>query len=541
MVILCAITPVILFSERFDTVFPPSGWRIFNGGDTLTWKPVRKGYVAFENPNFSDIYAICSSDIGYDAVFDDSLITPSIYLGTYAFDSVALRLDFAFKKFPGDPDTAKILLSSFSGVWSPYNEVMVISYDSVFSSQINITPYISGADSVKVAFWYGTRFWDYYFGIDNIKVIGYKLFNWDMSADSIIKPAYAIKDSTYNLKFMVSNRGRYTENLRVIFGVYPSLDTADITLPPNTTGELTKLWTPTTIGIHTLVLTVFNLSDEYRINDTLIDSLEVYTKPVKLVVVPYDTATPVIDGFIMNSSIYDNGWIGAVEVDISDYMGLGGGKKQVTGSCKLLMKHDGNHIFVGVLNANDGTVSPLDALKVLLDDNGDGTWAPDSSEGINNIYSSFSSGWQSIYITPMDTGTPVLRGDLAGLFSFSSQPLYYYSFQVEAAIPIDTLSKDPAKIDTRIGDTSGIFVAVFSQDEGEHVCWWPQNALNTTDILNSAKIILSPRVGIYENPRRNSKNGRVIYAVDGRKVKSIKNGGVYFILINGKFKKVIKR
>ncbi len=538
MVVLLATTPFIIFSEDFNGPFPPFNWRIYNGGDTTTWKGVDKGFKPFENSNFSGKYAICDSDIGYDAIFNDSLTSPPIFIG-YAYDSLKLYLDAVFKKFPGDPDTGKVLVSVFNGSWSPWMEVLTLSSDSVYSGFIDITSLTTGADSLRVSFWYGTRFWDYYFGVDNFKVVYYKDFNYDFSADSIISPDYALRDSSYTLRFHLSNLGINGDTVKVYYGVSPSLDSTKIFLNPNADTFLIKNWTPSTIGNFYVALIISDTLDEYHNNDTLIDTVKVYMPPNIWIFVPYDTVGPTLDGFIRNSSLSDLGWAGAVEVEGSDYIGLGGGTQQVIGSCRILFKHDGNNLYIGILNANDNDITSLDRVVISIDDNDDKTWASDSSEGVNIIFPP-PSGWISYYITPSDTQGLTSRPDMNSYFSFSVQSSYYYSFQFEVAIPFDTL-KDPAKIKTSINDTVGLFVGVFSDNIGEYVCWWPQNSESISDIGRFGNVILTDVVGVGEGLGGGKTGDVKIYDVLGRRVIKMDKKGVYFVVYKGKVKKVIVR
>jgi len=537
VVIILSSTPITIISEGFEGVFPPSGWVIRNGGDTTTWKAKNKGSLSFENPRFYGKYALCSSDIGYDAIFDDSLITPSAYIS--GFDFIFIYVDAAFKKFPGDPDTGKILISGFNGTWSPWMEIMTLSSDSIFSGMINITPFISGYDSVKVSFWYGTTFWDYHFAVDNFKLVGYKNFNYDFSADSIGVPTYAFKDTLYTLSFHISNLGLNGDSVDVIYGPLFQLDTLRIFLPPNRDTVIYRPWAPTYLGQHLIILQVLNTNDEYMVNNYKAETVKVYLYPTMYLFVPYDTASPTIDGFIRNSSLSDPGWAGALEIEASDYMGFGGGGEQILSSCKYLFKHNGRFLFIGILNANDNVVNPLDEIRFLIDDNNDKVWSGDSSEGVNLISS--TNGWRSFHITPFDTGGLVFRSDLSSYYSISSQSPYYYAFQVEIAIPIDTSSKDPAKIKSTFGDTVGMFIGVFTQELGEHVCWWPQIATSITDIVHTGNIILSTPVGVNESKKYIVSEPRKIYTVDGRRVEKPLKKGVYFIVDGGKIRKMIVR
>ncbi len=537
MVIILSSTPITIISEGFEGAFPPSGWIIYNGGDTATWKTKSKGSLSFENPQFYGNYAICSSDIGYDAIFDDSLITPPAYI--FGYDSLFIYVDVAFKKFPGDPDTGKILISGFNGAWSPWMEVMTLSSDSIFSGTINITPLISGYDSLRVSFWYGTTFWDYYFSVDNFKLVGYKNFNYDFSADSIGVPPYAFKDTLYTLSFYVSNLGLNGDSVDVIYGPLFYLDTVRIFLPPNRDTVLYKPWAPTSLGEHVMVLQVSDTNDEYMVNNYIAETVKVYLYPTMYLSVPYDTVSPTIDGFIRNSSLDDPGWAGALEIEASDYMGFGGGGEQMLSSCRYLFKHNGRFLFIGILNANDNVVDPLDEIKILIDDNNDKSWAGDSSEGMNLISS--TNGWRSFHITPFDTGGLVFRSELSSYYSISSQSPYYYAFQAEIAVPIDTSVKDPAKIWATFGDTVGMFIGVFTQELGEHACWWPQIATSITDIMRSGNIILSTSVGVNESKNYTTGNRGKIYTIDGRRVAKPLKKGIYFIVDEGKVKKIIVR
>jgi hypothetical protein len=215
-------------------------------------------------------------------------------------------------------------------------------------------------------------------------------------------------------------------------------------------------WYPTP-GYYSCSVTAFTAlpSDENPVNDTVRGTCT-------LILSEYTSALyselcysgPTVDGLIGSGDYYGPEW------EISDTAGRGGTVRPHA-SCLVCVTHTWDTAYIAVDAIAAHTREDSDRVVIKFDENHDGVWAPDSSEG---TYTAFvSGGTDSIVYSWLPgqqcPGCTVATGTASG------------NLQFEIAIPIGArrsdLSIDPGS------DLSGCAVSFW---RGESCYgWWPQS------------------------------------------------------------------
>jgi hypothetical protein len=215
-------------------------------------------------------------------------------------------------------------------------------------------------------------------------------------------------------------------------------------------------WYPTP-GYYSCSVTAFTAlpGDENPANDTVYGTctlvLAQYQSELMSNLLPIG---PTVDGFIDRNEPY------VPESEMSDTAGRAGTVRPHA-SCLICMNHVGDTAYIAVDAIAAHTREDQDRVIIKFDENHDGVWAPDSSEG---TYTAFiSGGTDSIVYSWLPgqqcPGCTVATGTASG------------NLQFEIAIPIGAarsdLSIDPG------GDLSGCAVSFW---RGESCYgWWPQS------------------------------------------------------------------
>ncbi|MEO0092534.1 MAG: hypothetical protein ABIK61_07480, partial [candidate division WOR-3 bacterium] len=154
--------------------------------------------------------------------------------------------------------------------------------------------------------------------------------------------------------------------------------TGTIALNSGETGvvELSPQWTP---GAHGTVydITVYTAleGDENPANDTGYTFTSAFT--ITRNMYSYLTSTPpTIDGDIQETE-----WADANHYDVTDVLGQASGYPYPAGSAYLWVKHDENFIYFAIAMPYAATANNADQIGLYIDENGDGVWATDSTEG----------------------------------------------------------------------------------------------------------------------------------------------------------------
>lgn len=158
----------------------------------------------------------------------------------------------------------------------------------------------------------------------------------------------------------------YNHNFSYVGPLAPG-DTADISFSPQ--------WT-TDLGGGTYNVTMFTAlaNDSDHSDDTAYRTTTVFVI-MDTLVVPWAAAAPTIDGVINADE-----WKDALKLDISDVLGENG-SPQPAGSAYFYCKHDSGHVYYAVDFPNYTGRVDYDQVGCYMDENHDGAWAADSSEG----------------------------------------------------------------------------------------------------------------------------------------------------------------
>ncbi len=511
MHLLLALTGVRYLYAPFDDLngWGGNGWRV---DSSLPYPPPGDG-----------TFAVSEGDGGVS----DTLISPAIALWPSP-DTLWLTYSYSFAAtYTGD--TGKVLVRFRSGSWGGWTVLRSLSSTSRGTDTV---PLPVGGDSLQVAFTYSAPGPSLYFAVDEVSVEGVVRLGVDWEAASILTPPYTFVDSAVIVGYRVRNNGEATDTATVFYGVVdgPSHSTP-VVLPPGGDTVLRLPVSSSVPGYIPLFLIVSAPSDTFNSNDTLTLHLRTYPNPEYQLLARY-APPPLIDGYVLSGTTYLPPWDSAPRVPAGAWL-----DGSPIGSCVLLAASDGTYLYLALVTSADTYLDPLDAVLMAIDDNGDGTWASDSSEGWNLLR---PPAW---YVSPSPGVVPFsLREDLGSRFAFHYDPSQAYKVQVEWAVRLGG-EPDPASIpDDR--DTLRAAVLFEDGEDGKVVCRWPQTS-DPSSPLTFGSIVLERGTGIDEVRRRPVGTGRLrVYSVSGRYLGGKTEGlppGVYFLYDGVRVRKLVVR
>ncbi len=399
------------------------------------------------------------------------------------------------------------------------------------SSGTDTLPLPLPADSVQVAFSYSTPGPALYFAVDEVGVVGVSDLGRDWEVAEFLAPPYLFVDSLVSVGYRFRNNGEFTDTATVVFGAVSIFsDSTSVVLPPGTDTVLYGTLVSTVPGNVVLYAVVSSPSDTFHRNDTLTLSLRAYPSPTSRIVSSY-RSSPLIDGLVWESGSFLPPWDSAAKVPASAWL-----DGSPIGACTLAVLHDDTTVSFGLILSSDLRADPEDLLLLALDDDGDGYWAPDSSEGWNLLY---TDGW---YSTPLPgTVPPSYRPDLGPTFAFYFNLSEIYKRQVEWKL---RRYGTPGPENLPGGrDTFRLMLLYRNGEDGKVLCRWPQTA-SPEDPATFGTLVLHNPVRVDEGGVK-GRAGRVrIYSPSGRFVGSSLRGlpsGVYFVVGGGKVRRVVVR
>ncbi len=317
---------------------------------------------------------------------------------------------------------------------------------------------------------------------------------------------YGVNDETFNVILTIDSLGKdivYADTQSIsVASMQQSLVFFDPWIPHGVYGN-----------VFSLTLQTVMPGDENPDNDVNVS----YVTIPQIVNIPRASAAPVLDGVINTSE-----WADAAVVDVGDTLGMSP-PAQPAGADMMYVMNDGHYIYFAFDITTDTDLTDFDQIGIYLDDNGDGEWADDGSEGNNNILPSANIGWASRVITPGPTfGNWVYpRNDRADCFAISvaSGHVVY-----EIRLPYgEETTPDPAFLGLTANNTFGMWLMYADETSGEHHIWWPQNVdtLQWADPHFYGKMIVtSPAVEEGNNPIP------LTYDLIGTPVNPIRNSSV---------------
>jgi len=172
---------------------------------------------------------------------------------------------------------------------------------------------------------------------------------------------------------------------------------------------------------------------------------------------------PTIDGIIAPDE-----WLASIMYDVSDLAGRGG-TPQPAGSSIAYFLYDSAFVYLAMDCPNRTTRVDWDQFGPYMDEDRNGIWSIDSSEG--NHWVEYVGGDSVIYCallsTLPDTWTMGVAPGATGASSLSSGHL-----QFEASIPIGAARWE---YNINPGDTVGYFQYTSFDTNSSYVGWWPQS------------------------------------------------------------------
>ena len=197
--------------------------------------------------------------------------------------------------------------------------------------------------------------------------------------------------------------------------------------------------------------------------------------------------TPTLDGILDTLGE----WGEAGKIDISDTKGWFGPNAPL--SCILYTLNDSDNLYLGIDYKADNSLEPGNKLIFQFDENHNGEWAPDSSEGWYQFYYPDSLFYQSLTPSPWTQINPpgfeVAPACIGGRVTY------------EIKLPLGTEKID---LTTTPGDVMGFFCAAYDKSESDFGGWYPQDwHPDAPDIFSPeymADLKLASGIGV-EEPR----------------------------------------
>jgi hypothetical protein len=180
-------------------------------------------------------------------------------------------------------------------------------------------------------------------------------------------------------------------------------------------------------------------------------------------------------------------WDSANSYDISDVYG-DQSAPNLPASCFASFLHDDAYLYVLVVTDQDTLLQAGDRATLLVDDDDDGAWGPSDSEGEYTLtHAGIDTVWFTAHPSLVEypvTGASIATGDSQGIV-------------LEAAIPFGIAGP---MIDSRPGDTLGLFIDFFDAGATDYLGWWPQSVPDSsrTDPSHFGDLILAPGTGLQE-------------------------------------------
>jgi hypothetical protein len=176
------------------------------------------------------------------------------------------------------------------------------------------------------------------------------------------------------------------------------------------------------------------------------------------------SSAPTIDG-----NITEGEWSASDVYDVSDIEGRGG-SPQPAGSCLAYFLYDSAFVYMAVDCPYRTTRVDLDQFGPFVDEDDNGRWSSDSSEGGYAIEYAQPDD-QVTYRAALDTlGSLWEMGVAPGAATASS--LASGHLQFEAEIPIGAYKW---QLNIQGGDTVGHFLYTAVDSLGTYIGWWPQS------------------------------------------------------------------
>ncbi len=326
---------------------------------------------------------------------------------------------------------------------------------------------------------------DYNFNTTYVSVSGITYYNniyyadlavipvYNLSVDSSNFPVIIKRDSSFNPVIYLSNRGFYSQNfdltLRIDSLSYPVYfsQIQGLNLSPGSSSSYSfpSFQAKFSNGIYTTYAYITSSNEQMFKNDTLKEKIFSY-ELINFISSPFSNISPTIDGVIEPSE-----WVSAYILDISDYLKIGGKRNIKDGF--LYIKNSENALYMGI-KVKD-TTSGSDYIRIIFDDNADGSFppSPNTSEG--------EIKFQQIGGNFTQTFTPYFTGGVGG----QSHPLNlnyaisevgeFRNFEIEIPFALEGSGIDEEIQVNSNTDTFGFFIMGRNSSENDINVYFLQN------------------------------------------------------------------
>ena len=300
----------------------------------------------------------------------------------------------------------------------------------------------------------------------------------DVGVSAILAPSSGVNSEPVTPRARVRNSGANEESGIPVTcwidsgatRVYSAYATLPGPLEPGAEAEITFSpdWNPGSPGARYAVTMFTSMGGDLQPdNDTMTGTTSVGGAVFADTIHVYSVGSvaPTIDG-----DITPDEWSSSIAYDISDIQGRGGTPQPAGSSIAyFLCDFAENYVYFAVDCPNRTARADWDQFGPFMDEDRDGEWSPDSSEG--NHWVEYVGGDSVIYCALLSaTPDTWIMGVAAGALSACS--LASGHLQFEAKIPIGT---EKWQYSIHPGDTVGFFQYVSLFDtSATYVGWWPQ-------------------------------------------------------------------
>lgn len=433
---------------------------------------------------------------------------------------------------------------------------------------------------------------DYNFNTTYVSITGITFKNDNFYADLAVVPVYNLqvdssnfpviikKDSSIAPFIYVSNRGFYSQNFNLILKIdslsIPVYDheIQGLTLQPGSSNSYSfpSFQSRFSNGIYDINAYIVSSSEQMFKNDTLREKLFSY-ELISFINSPFSNVLPTIDGVINSSE-----WSSAYILDISDYLKVAG-IRNIRESF-LYLKNSENALYMGI-KVKD-TTNGSDYIRIIFDDNADGTFPPSPNTSEGEIKFQESGGSFTATFIPYFTGGQAGQSHPLNLNFAISEIGEERHFEIEIPFSLSGSGLDEYLHVNSNTDTFGFFIMGRNSSISDINTYWLQNIplpqIKNPSLYGKVKVqslnvgikegeisYLTPKVGveyvkegikiIYIQPDYSpfemkilDLTGRVIFKTRGRDKELIKflpykesKKGIYFVVIEREKEKLRRK
>ncbi len=491
---------IVSYTITWDFETGLQGWTHTNGlAFPEAWAVQPSGlHSLYTPPAAGDSSMWIDSDAaGSGSTVHDTALSPVLIPNTATTDW--LWYGFGFNNLGSD--FLEVGIKYFDG--STWTVVPLRTYtaDTVGADSIDVSAY-NTYQWIQVYFYYDAPGWDWYAVFDNV-TIDAEIYvpEHDVGAIAINEPGSAIDPYTpFTPTATFKNFGNNAET----FDAYYLIDSAGsvvysqtVSLTLNPGDDSTHMfpgYTSAGVGvIYDIFAYTILAGDGNPGNDTTYQQTHIFLNEL---VSEWTDAAPTIDGTIDTLTEWSNAGI----YDISDIMGIGGaGISNNPGDCLLYLMNDSNYLYMAVDYVADISLEDYDQFGPYFDENHDGAWDTDSTEGNFWFYWDGSNDLIVYRSIPDYTQRP------APGVSYQRTLVGHQRYEVSIPLGDDTRPNFQNLNYSQFPDTFGFYIYALDNATGDYGGYWPTGGCIWDDPSTYGDILLSEWTsGIGEDEERPS-------------------------------------